>query len=83
MSKLGNKESRVLSRLLREVRINAGFRQVDLAEELGVPQSLISKYEVAERRIDLLEVREICSVLGLPFTEFVQLFEKRLSEECG
>lgn len=60
--------------------MNAGFRQADLAEKLGVPQSMISKYEVGERRIDILEMQEICSVLGLSLIEFAQILEKRLGE---
>lgn len=79
MSKLGNKEHQILLDLLKEVRVNAGLRQVDLAEKLGVPQSLISKYEVGERRIDLLELREICAALELSLSEFVQLLEERLA----
>ena len=80
MSKLGSKEHKVLLDLLKEVRVNAGLRQVDLAEKLGVPQSLISKYEVGERRIDVLELREICAALELSLDQFVQLLEKRLGE---
>ena len=57
---------RVLLSLLKEVRVEAGFRQVDLARKLNVPQSRISKYELGERRIDLLELRDICAALGIP-----------------
>ena len=54
---------------------------MDLAEKLNVPQSMISKYEVGERGVDLLELRDICAALEVPFIEFVQELEKRLAEK--
>jgi transcriptional regulator with XRE-family HTH domain len=61
--------------LLRQVRVDAGLRQSDLAERLGQPQSFVSKYESGERRLDLIELWQICEAIGLPFTKFVQMFE--------
>jgi ribosome-binding protein aMBF1 (putative translation factor) len=52
------------ARLLREARERSGLTQRDVAKQLGVPQSFVSKYESGERRLDLLEVRRICSVLN-------------------
>lgn len=78
METLRSKERRVLRQLLREARRQAGLRQVDLAARLGVPQSLVSKIEVGERRLDLLELRAICKALGLSLGEFVARLEKRL-----
>jgi transcriptional regulator with XRE-family HTH domain len=79
--KLGTKEHKILLNLLKKTRVEAGLRQVDLAKKLRVPQSMISKYEVGERRIDLLEVRDICSALGISLVEFVQQLETLLNEE--
>ena len=73
-------ERHILLGLLKEIRVEAGLRQVDLAEKLDVPQSMISKYEVGERRVDLLELRDICAVLGISLVEFVRELEKRLGE---
>lgn len=61
--------------------MEAGFRQVDLAKKLRVPQSMISKYEVGERRIDLLELREICAALGVSLVEVVEELENLLSKD--
>ena len=49
--------------------------QVDLAEKLKKPQSYVSKYEANERRLDLVEVREICVALGSSLETVVRLFE--------
>jgi len=64
-----------LQALLRELRSEAGLRQVDLAERLGTPQSFVSKYELGERRLDFLELRCVCRALGISMAEFVIRFE--------
>jgi len=61
--------------LLRQTRVDAGLRQADLAQRLGQPQSFVSKYESGERRIDLLELQEICAALGVTLSEFVSRLE--------
>lgn len=65
-----------LLRLLREARLEAGLRQTDLAKALGQSQSFVSKYESGERRLDLIEIREICETLGIPFSTFINRFEQ-------
>jgi transcriptional regulator with XRE-family HTH domain len=67
-----------LKELLRQIRLGAGLRQTDLAEKLGQPQSFISKYESGERRLDLLELRQVCQAVGLSLADFVDRFEKAL-----
>ena len=78
MVHFGTDAHRVLLGLLKEIRIEAGLRQVDLAQRLNVPQSRISKYEMGERRIDLMELRDICLAMDKPLVEVVAEFEKRL-----
>ena len=67
--------------LLRDIRIEAGLRQVDLAERLALPQSYVSKYETGERSLDTLELRQVCEALGLSFIDFIQRLEERLSKK--
>jgi transcriptional regulator with XRE-family HTH domain len=45
---------------------------------LRKPQSYVSKYELGERRLDVLEVREVCRALGYSLAEFVKKLEARL-----
>lgn len=66
--------------LLREIRQKRGIRQVELAEQLDVPQSFVSKYESGERQLDILELRRICQVLGIPFDAFIRQLEEKLNE---
>jgi len=68
-----------LQALLREVRSEAGLTQTDLARRLGQPQSFVSKYESGERRLDILELRQVCQAIGVSLPEFI----RRLEEELG
>jgi transcriptional regulator with XRE-family HTH domain len=65
-------------RLLRELRQQAALRQQDVAELIDEPQSFVSKYESGERRLDILELREVCQALGISLAQFVKTLEKRL-----
>lgn len=64
-----------LRSLLRALRIEKGLRQVDVAERLRQPQSFVSKYESGERRLDFIEVAQVCEALGVPLSELVRRFE--------
>ena len=69
--------------LLREARAAAGLTQVQLAERLGQSQSFVSKAEVGERRLDLIQLRSICEVLGTTLSAFVAKLEERLARGDG
>lgn len=68
-------EQAELCQLLRSIREQAGLRQVDVARKLGEPQSFVSKYESGERRLDLIELKQVCAALGIVLAEFVRQFE--------
>jgi transcriptional regulator with XRE-family HTH domain len=70
------KNRKALLTLLREVRTEADLTQVEMARSLGVPQSFVSKYESGERRLDLLELQQVCQALGITLEGFVKRFEK-------
>jgi transcriptional regulator with XRE-family HTH domain len=54
-----------LCALLRELRQEAGLTQVQVAAELDVPQSFVSKYESGERRLDVIELGHVAQALGV------------------
>ena len=80
MSKKGELNEQTLLALLRAARREAGMRQVDLADRLRRPQSYVSKYESGERRLDLLELRQICNALGISLEAFVRKLESAIDE---
>jgi transcriptional regulator with XRE-family HTH domain len=67
-----------LGRLLREARLVAGLRQVDLASRLGMPQSYVSKFESGERSLTVLELISICKVLDISLVDLVKQLELEL-----
>jgi transcriptional regulator with XRE-family HTH domain len=72
-----HKQELLLS-LLRAVREEKGLHQTDVAGALGHPQSFVSKYEAGARRLDLLELKDVCDAVGIELTDFVRRFEVAL-----
>jgi len=73
-------EQAKLQQLLRQIRRDAGLTQEDLAAKLKRPQSFVSKYESGERRLDVLELREICSTMNFTLMDFVKKMEQALRD---
>ena len=75
------RNKKVLLKLLLDSRRKVDLRQVELAKRLGLPQSFVSKYESGERRLDLLELQDVCAALGGTTTVFVQEFQRACADE--
>lgn len=71
-------DQKIVEGLLKELRIKSGLRQVDVAEALCIKQSMVSKYEVGERRLDILEIRKLCEIFGITLGQFFEMLEERL-----
>ena len=56
---------------LRTARVEAGVTQEAVAEVLGLQQPLASRLEAGERKIDPIELAELCKLYGKPATYFV------------
>lgn len=76
-----SREYETFLNVLRRVRRETSLTQDELARQLGQTQSFVSKCERGERRIDIVELRAFCRVLGMPLGEFVQLVETILDED--
>ena len=74
-------EYSVVVQLVKELRTSAGVTQVQMAEKLGQSQSLFSKYERGELRLDVIQLRNVAQNLGLTLVEFAAILEKRLNPE--
>jgi transcriptional regulator with XRE-family HTH domain len=61
-----------LRQRLKEARVAAGLRQLDVADALGRPQSYVAKIESGERKVDFVEVLDLCAVIGLDPTVLAQ-----------
>jgi transcriptional regulator with XRE-family HTH domain len=68
-----------LRELLRATRLQRGVRQDDLAAELGVVQNFVSNVERGVRRIDVIELRDVCLSLGTDLVSFCKALEQQLA----
>lgn len=66
----------LLCKTLKEARLAAGLRQIDVAERLGKPQSYVAKVESGERRIDLIETITYCKAIGIDSRILVDLIQR-------
>ena len=65
-------KKRQLAALLRQVRLDAGLTQAQVAEAIGETQSYVSKYENGEQRLDLMELEAVCKAVNISLTQFVE-----------
>lgn len=61
--------------VLKAIRADAGVTQVQLAEMLDQSQSFVSKYERGDRRLDIIQLRTVCTTLGVELTDFANRLE--------
>jgi transcriptional regulator with XRE-family HTH domain len=64
--------------LLAEERRRTGVTQVALAQSLNCPQSVISKVERGERRLDFVEFVAWADALRLDVAAFAETYRARL-----
>jgi transcriptional regulator with XRE-family HTH domain len=62
-------------KVLKSMRHDASLTQAELARRLDVPQSLVSKYESGERRLDVVELLAVCRALGVGLRDFAEQLE--------
>ena len=74
-------EYAVFARRLREARLTVGLKQTELAARLGKPHSYVSRIENRQIRVDVIELRQICAMLGISFRSFVNELADELTEE--
>lgn len=53
---------------------------MQIANQLGKPQSFISKYERGERRLDFTEFVELADVLGVDISDFVDSYRSATTQ---
>lgn len=80
MKSIYKKDYQQLLEMLKSYRLERGVTQEQLASRLGVSQAIISKIETHERRLDVIELREICVAIGISFSDFIIQLDKKLTK---
>jgi transcriptional regulator with XRE-family HTH domain len=65
-----SKEYREIIQKLKAVRLASGLTQTEVALKLKKPQSYVSKIERGERRIDVVELKQLLKVYKSNFKNF-------------
>lgn len=70
-------QATLLRQILTELRRERKIHQADLAKTLNKPQSFVSKYEIGERKLDFIEVINICNALNKNPHELIDEFMEK------
>jgi len=68
----------VLLKLLKDMRQEAGLSGPVIQKMLNRPNSYVAKVESGEKRLDILELRELCCVCGVTLYDFSQRLDHKL-----
>ncbi|MHC9555289.1 helix-turn-helix domain-containing protein [Corynebacterium diphtheriae] len=65
----------LLAQAIRAARLRRKLTQSDVSAALGVPQSWVSNVEAGARRVDVAELMELASVLGISTSALIVAME--------
>lgn len=74
------REHVIFLRELKRMRVESGMTQAQCSAALGRPQSFMSDVERGVRRLDMVQLRDLCLVLGNDLVRFTSAFEQALSQ---
>ena len=80
-NRLWDVRNSVLQETLKKSRENAGLTQAELGDRLSKPQSYVSKYENGERKLDYLELCDVCDALEITISSFNKSFITQLNRK--
>ena len=75
------REHVIFLQVLKRMRIESGMTQAQCSAALGRPQSFMSDVERGVRRLDTVQLRDLCQVLGSDLISFTKSFERALRPE--
>ena len=67
--------------LLVHERKAKGLTQIEVAQRLGKPPSYVAKYELGERRLDVLEFLDLAAVIGFDPAAVIEVL--KLPQDAG
>ena len=64
---------------LKRMRLESGMTQAQCSAALGRPQSFMSDVERGVRRLDVVQVRDLCLALKTDLMTFITAYEQALT----
>lgn len=75
------REHVIFLEVLKRMRVESAMTQAQCSAALGRPQSFMSDVERGVRRLDMVQLRDLCQVLGSDLISFTKSFEQALTTE--
>ncbi|WP_447096114.1 helix-turn-helix domain-containing protein [Pseudomonas sp. CF10PS3] len=73
------REHVIFLQVLKRTRLESGMTQAECSAALGRPQSFMSDVERGVRRIDTVQLRDLCLVLKTDLIRFTENYERALN----
>lgn len=77
------REHTVFLGVLKRMREQSGMTQTQCSAALGRPQSFMSDVERGIRRLDIVQLRDLCQVMGSDLPTLINSFEQALGTQEG
>ncbi|MCF5656839.1 helix-turn-helix domain-containing protein [Pseudomonas poae] len=74
------REHDIFLQVLKRMRIESEMTQAQCSAALSRPQSFMSDVERGVRRLDTVQLRDLCVVLGTDLISFSKAYEKALRD---
>ncbi|WP_055003287.1 helix-turn-helix domain-containing protein [Pseudomonas coronafaciens] len=74
------REHEIFLQVLKRIRVESGMTQAQCSAGLGRPQSFMSDVERGVRRLDMVQLRDLCLVLKTGLVNFTLAYEQALIE---
>jgi len=74
------REHEIFLEVLKRMRVESGMTQAQCSAALGRPQSFMSDVERGVRRLDIVQLRDLCLVLKTDLSIFSQTYEQALND---
>ena len=68
---------------LHQARLKAGLRQQDVARDLGISRTWLSKVEQGQLRLDLIQFVQLCRLYGVSTRELLHTMEEMLPSQSS
>jgi transcriptional regulator with XRE-family HTH domain len=72
-----SRRHKALRAILKETRLKAGLRQIDLCKRLGRDKNYVSHIEVGDRMLDALEFIDYAEALGVQAAWLITKLKRR------